>query len=260
MKLGFIGMGNMGQALCEGWIKAGALSPDDVCAYAPHREKLEANAARIGFQPADSPAALVQAADWILMACKPYQVEAVLADIAPLLNGKVLLSVALGWDLAKYQTILGRDQAIQFIMPNTPARVGEGVFLFEEANTLAEDDLTAAKELFASLGQVYTLPSRLMGIGGAISGCGPAFVDLMMEAFADAAVRYGIPRDLAYPLVSQTFLGSAKLQRETGIHPAALKDAVCSPGGSTIRGVLALEENGARAACQAAVDAVMNYP
>ena len=259
MKLGFIGMGNMGQALCEGWIRAGALKPEDVFAYAPHQDKLKANAAQIGFQPVNSPGALVQAADWVLMACKPYQVEAILTEIAPLLPGKVLLSVALGWDLAKYQEILGTAQAIQFIMPNTPARVGEGIFLFEQANTLSAEDAAAAKELFASLGQVTVLPSRLMGIGGAISGCGPAFVDLMMEAFADAAVKYGIPRDLAYPLVSQTFLGSAKLQRDSGIHPAALKDAVCSPGGSTIRGVLALEEKGARAACQAAVDAVMNY-
>ena len=259
MKLGFIGMGNMGQALCEGWIKAGAIKPEDICAYAPHREKLEANAARIGFTPVSSAADAVKASDVILMACKPYQVESVLAEIAPLLSGKTLLSVALGWDLAKYRAILGEDQAVQFIMPNTPARVGEGVFLFEEENSLPAEKLAEIKALFSALGRVYVLPSRLMGIGGAISGCGPAFVDVMMEAFADAAVRYGIPRDLAYPLVSQTFLGSAKLQRETGIHPAALKDAVCSPGGSTIRGVLALEEKGARAACQAAVDAVMRY-
>ncbi|MBO4873136.1 MAG: pyrroline-5-carboxylate reductase [Lachnospiraceae bacterium] len=259
MKLGFIGMGNMGQALCEGWLKAGALTPENVFAYAPHPEKLKKSADRIGFQPADSLSTLVKASERILMACKPYQVESVLAEIAPLLPGKVLLSVALGWDLKRYQAALGPEQAVQFIMPNTPARVGEGVFLFEEESTLSAEELAEAKALFAALGQVIVLPSRLMGIGGAVSGCGPAFVDLMMEAFADAAVKYGIPRDLAYPLVSQTFLGSAKLQRDTGIHPAALKDAVCSPGGSTIRGVLALEEKGARAACQAAIDAVMQY-
>ena len=259
MKIGFIGMGNMGQALCEGWIRAGVLKPEEVSAYAPHREKLTANAARIGFQPAGSAREAAESADWVLMACKPYQIEEVLAEIGEALKGKVLLSVALGWDLKKYRKKLGEDVRVQFIMPNTPARVGEGVFLFEEENTLRPEERAAAKELFGALGKVFVLPSRLMGIGGAVSGCGPAFADMVMEALADAAVRYGIPRDTAYALVSQMLLGSAKLQRDTGIHPAVLKDAVCSPGGSTIRGVLALEEMGLRSALQAAVDEVMDY-
>lgn len=259
MKLGFIGMGNMGQALCEGWRKAGAFAAQDVLAYAPHRDKLEANAARIGFTPAASAAELAARADWILIACKPYQARAVLEEIRSQLSGKVLLSVALGWDLARCREIAGEDVRIQFIMPNTPARVGEGVFLFEEDSTLTPEEAAAARELFGRLGQVQTLPSRLMGIGGAISGCGPAFADLIMEALADAGVRYGLPRQTAYALVSQMLLGSAKLQRDSGIHPAVLKDAVCSPGGSTIRGVQALEEKGLRAALEAAVDAVMAY-
>ena len=259
MKLGFIGMGNMAGALCEGWIRAGALKAEDVFAFAPNQEKLAANAARIGFTPCACATDLVQKADWILMACKPYQIESVLEEIAPLLPGKRLLSVALGWDLARYQSFLGTEQAIQFIMPNTPAKVAEGVFLFEEAGTLCEADAAALRALFETIGEVIVLPTRLMGIGGAISGCGPAFIDVLMEAFADAAVKYGIQRPLAYRLVSQTFLGSAKLQRESGLHPGVLKDAVCSPGGTTIRGVMALDEKGARAACQAAVDAVMNY-
>lgn len=259
MKIGFIGMGNMGGALAEGWIASGTLAAEEVLAYAPHQDKLHRNAERIGFRPFASLREMATEADLLLMACKPYQVEDVLAEIGDLLEDRPLLSVALGWDLARYRSALGEKGRIQFIMPNTPARVREGVFLFEEESSLKEEEVRTARKLFAALGKVFVLPTHLMGIGGAVSGCGPAFIDLMIEAFADAAVRYGIPRGTAYELVSQTVLGSAKLQLETGLHPAVLKDAVCSPGGSTIRGVAALEEKGFRAACQAAVEAVMAY-
>ncbi len=259
MKLGFIGMGNMGQALAEGWISSGTLAPEELIAYAPHQNKLQENSERIGFCPFSSLREMAEQADMLLMACKPYQVESVLGEIGEALKEKPLLSIALGWNRDRYRTALGGQARVQYIMPNTPARVREGVFLFEEEHSLWEEEESAARELFEALGKVFVLPARLMGIGGAVSGCGPAFVDLMLEAFADAAVRYGIPRATAYELVSQTVLGSAKLQLETGLHPGVLKDAVCSPGGSTIRGVTALEEKGFRAACQAAVDAVMAY-
>ncbi|MBQ8357325.1 MAG: pyrroline-5-carboxylate reductase [Clostridia bacterium] len=257
MKLAFIGMGNMATALARGFVTSGKLAGADIVAFDPYQEKLKEKANDIGFTPAATAAEAVSAADTVLIACKPYQVESALADIKELLVGKALLSIALGWDHAKYQSILPAGVRVQFVMPNTPAMVGEGVFLFEETNTLTADELTTAKALFAAIGSVHTLPSRLMGIGGAISGCGPAFVDLMLEAFADAAVRYGIPRDLALSMVSETVLGSAKLQKETGLHPGVLKDMVCSPAGSTIKGVAALEKNGFRAACIAAIEAIM---
>ena len=142
-------------------------------------------------------------------------------------------------------------------MPNTPAMVGEGTFLFEETTSFAAEELAAVRALFAAIGTVETLPTSLMGIGGALSGCGPAFVDLLIEAFADAGVLYGMPRDQALRLVSGTVKGAAVLQLETGLHPGVLKDMVCSPGGSTIRGVAALEKCGYRAACIAAIDAIM---
>ena len=113
-------------------------------------------------------------------------------------------------------------------------------------------------DLFSALGLTEELPTGLMGIGGAVSGCGPAFMDLILEAYADAAVKYGISRTTAYKLISQTMLGSAKLQQVTGEHPGVLKDAVCSPNGTTIRGVDALEHAGLRAACIDSIDAVMN--
>lgn len=257
MKLAFIGMGNMATALLRGFLASGKLSSGDVTAFDPYQEKLKEKATELGFTPATTAAEAVKAADTVLIACKPHQVESALADIKALLVGKALLSIALGWDHAKYAALLPQGVRVQFIMPNTPAMVGEGVFLFEETTTLTDTELAAVQELFAAVGMVKTLPSSLMGIGGAISGCGPAFVDLMLEAFADAAVLYGIPRDTAQKIVSQTVLGSAKLQKETGLHPGVLKDMVCSPGGSTIKGVAALEKKGYRAACIAAIKAIM---
>ena len=259
MKIGFIGMGNMAQAIVTGWNATRQREAEEILAYAPHRKKLLDNAARLGFTAADSPRDLVAAADLVIMACKPYQVESVLAETADLLKEKPLLSVALGWDLAYYRSVLGDAQRVRYVMPSTPAEVGEGIFLLEDVHSLTEEEEEVSRLLFAGIGQVMIMPSRLMGIAGTISGCGPAFADMIMEAFGDAGVKYGLPRDAAYVLVSQMLLGAAKLQRDTGRHPAALKDAVCSPGGSTIRGVTALEAHGLRAACQAAIDAVMGY-
>lgn len=257
-KIAFIGMGNMAQALAVGFIKTKKIARSDIYAYAPNQEKLVKNAKKIGFVPCKSLDEAVDSADTIIMACKPYQIEDVLGQIGKKLSGKALISIALGWNFEKYSKLTGKDVRVQFVMPNTPAMVGEGVFLFEKSNSLKEDERTEWMEIFGKLGLVEELADNLMGIGGAVSGCGPAFVDLFLEAYADAAVKYGIPRSTAYKLVSQTVLGSAKLQLATGEHPAVLKDNVCSPAGSTIRGVTALEENGLRNACIKSIDSIMN--
>ena len=257
-KVAFIGMGNMAQALAVGFIKSKKIAKTDIFAYAPNQEKLAKNAKKIGFVPCKSLEEAVDAADTVVMACKPYQIEEVLGQIGKKLSGKALVSIALGWNFKKYSEFLEKDVRLQFVMPNTPAMVGEGVFLFEKSNSLKAGERAELMELFAKMGIVEELADNLMGIGGAVSGCGPAFVDLFLEAYADAAVKYGIPRSTAYKLVSQTVLGSAKLQLATGEHPALLKDNVCSPAGSTIRGVTALEENGLRNACIKSIDAIMN--
>lgn len=272
-KLGFIGMGNMALALAGGFIKSGKINKNDIYAFAPNQEKLNKNAQDLGFIPCKSLNELVSCADTFVMACKPYQINDVLKEIGTELSGKALISVAAGWGLKNYEEffsgtgkvlsaeakMLFNDSVrIQCIMPNTPALVGEGVMLFEKENSLTPEEHAQIVELFSSLGIVEELPSNLMEIGGAVSGCGPAFVDLMMEAYADAAVKYGIPRPTAYKIVAQTILGSAKLQKETGKHPAVLKDEVCSPNGTTICGVATLEKEGFRNACIASIDAIMN--
>lgn len=256
-RIGFIGMGNMAKAIAGGIIGSGAVERVQVSAYDPLQDKLQESASQLGFRPCAEPAQLASQSDILVMACKPYQIEGALKELRDLLPGKALLSIAAGWDFHRYQPLLEPGVRFQAIMPNTPAMVGEGVFLFEEENSLEEEERREIMNLFSCIGFVRELPGKLMGVAGAVTGCGPAFADLFIEAMADAAVKYGLPRALSYELASRMLLGAAKLQLETGEHPAALKDAVCSPGGTTIRGIAALEHAGFRAACMDAVDAVM---
>lgn len=256
-KIGFIGMGNMGKAIAAGFISKGVMDKANIFAYAPNQEKLEKNSKEIGFNPVSDIKNLIKETDIIIVACKPYQIQDVLTANKDILAGKTLVSIAAGWTFDTFMAEIDTAK-IQCIMPNTPAMVGEGVFLFEEKNNLDAEDLKSIKEWFAVLGEVVELPTRLMGIGGAVSGCGPAFMDLILEAYADAAVKYGVSRDIAYKLIGKTMLGSAKLMLETGKHPGVLKDEVCSPAGTTIVGVSALEKCGLRNACIESIDAIMN--
>ena len=257
MKIGFIGMGNMAQALVSGLIKYGKAGTRSINAFAPNQIKLKENADKIGFTPAATLTELVEGSDIIILACKPCHMDIVLGEIRDLLKGKVVISVVLGWNFKRWQSEQIKEARFQFVMPNISVATGEGVILFEEENSLFAVERTDIMSIFESAGLVAELPASLMGIGGTISGCGPAFVDLFIESYADAAVKYGISREIAYKLVSATVLGAAKLQLMTGEHPAVLKDKVCSPGGSTIKGVTALEREGLRRACQASIDEIM---
>lgn len=258
-KIGFIGMGNMAQAIALGFINSTKVKKENIYAFAPNQDKLKKNADKIGFVPVADVKTLVKTCDTLVMACKPYQIESVLSEVKDLMKGKALISIAAGWVFETFEKVLDKSVRIQCIMPNTPAMIGEGVMLFEKKNSLEEKEHEEIKDLFTSLGIVEELDSHLMGIGGAISGCGPAFMDVIMEAYADAAVKYGISRDAAYRLVSQTMAGSARLQQKTGSHPGVLKDAVCSPNGTTIRGVDALEKHGVRGACISSIDVIMDF-
>ncbi len=256
-RIGFIGIGNMGEALFSGFVAAGKLTPELAYAYTPNREELAAKVEKLKLSGCDTLEAMLQQAEMIVIACKPGQV---------LENAKVILEktpkmpvicIAAGFSLKKFQENGLGDLAVQCIMPNTPARIRDGVTLFEQENNMTEEDNAYAKDLLSAVGAVEVLPSNLMKIGMSITGCGPAFVDLFIEAYADAAVKYGIPRATAYRLVSGMVHGSSGLQIATGEHPGVLKDQVCSPGGTTIRGVAALEACGFRSACIESVDEIM---
>ncbi len=256
-KLGFIGMGNMGRAIASGLVKGGAIAAEDVYAYAPHWDKLSDYCAPLGIHACHSAAEVVENCDAVLLAVKPYVIEGAIAEIRDLLSGKAVISIALGYDLDRLRPLLPDTARVQFIMPNTPAMVGAGVLLFQQESTLEADERAELMGKFAALGEVIELPGHLMGIGGAVSGCGPAFCAMVIEALSDAGVKYGLPRATAYRLASQTLAGTGRMQLETNQHPGAIKDGVCSPGGTTIRGVEALERAGLRAAMLDAVQAVM---
>ena len=255
--LGFLGMGNMAKAVSGGLIQKGVLVPENIFAYTPHPDKLAQTAQAQGFRPCATPEELVERSDAVLVAVKPYLVEEVLAPLKGLLKNKVLLSVAAGWDFARYETILDPSTRHLFIMPNTPALVGDGVLILEEAHSLTPAEFEEVSRWMAALGEVVTLPSHLMNIGGTVSSCSPAFFALIAEALADAGVMYGLPRQTAYDLAAQAMAGSGKMLLQTGMHPGQLKDMVCSPNGTTIAGVAAMEDKGARAALIEAVKAAM---
>ncbi|MBQ4650642.1 MAG: pyrroline-5-carboxylate reductase [Firmicutes bacterium] len=255
--IGFIGMGNMAQALAKGFIGTGTVPAEYVFAYAPNQEKLAANAQKIGFTPCRSLRELAAVCDTLIMACKPYQIESVLGELGGAIIGKALISVAAGWDYDKYAEYLPEGVAVQYIMPNTPVAVSSGVILMEEKNSLIPEEREQLMYVLSSVGGCVELPSHLMNAGMAISGCGPAFFDMIIEALGDGGVKNGLPRDKAYHLAAATMAGTAILFLDSGMHPGQLKDQVCSPAGTTIRGVAALEEAGVRSAFIKAVDATM---
>lgn len=255
--IGWIGMGNMAGAMARGLIASGAADAEHLFACARDWEKLNRNAADIGFTPVHSAAELIDAVDIVLVAIKPYQIEDVLPPLAERLRNKVVLSVAAGWDFERYESVLAPGTHHLYVMPNTPVSVCQGVLMLEERHSLSEAEFAAVRALLGHLGTVEILPTHLMSAGMTIAGCGPAFVAMMIEALGDAGVKYGLQRQTAYQLASQTLAGTGLMQLATGEHPGAMKDAVCSPGGTTIKGVTQLEKSGFRAAVLDAVDAIL---
>ena len=196
-------------------------------------------------------------ADVVIVAVKPHLIEEVLSPVRGQLADKAVVSVAAGWPFERYEALLPGTRHLS-TMPNTPVRVCAGVFLLEEKHSLTPEEYVLVQELFGHLGLVQPVESRLLGIAGTLSGCGPAFVSMFIEALGDAGVKRGLPRAMAYRLAGQMVAGTGRMQVETGAHPGAMKDAVCSPGGTTIVGVAELERGGMRAAVINAVDAIQN--
>ncbi len=256
-KIGFIGFGNMAQAMTDGLLRSHAVAPEQICVCAKDSGRLRRRALERGIEHAyDTAREVAEDADLVIVAVKPYLVEEVVAPIREILSGKVVVSVAAGISFDRYEEILLPGTHHLTIMPNTPVAVGEGIILCEEKHSLTDEEFGEFCRLFSGLGMIQVLPASQFGIAGDLSGCGPAFAAMFIEALADGAVLYGLARPAAYRLASQMVLGTAKLQLETGSHPGAMKDAVCSPGGLTIAGVAELERNGFRGAVIDALGAV----
>lgn len=257
VKIGFIGFGNMAQAMVRGLLLKDVLPAQQIYACAKNWDKLCKNAEQMGIQPCHDAAELVSQADMVIVAVKPYLIQEVLAPVKAALKDKIVVSVAAGYLFDKYEEILEPGTHHLSTLPNTPVSVGEGVIICEQKHSLTDEEYGLFEELFAPIALVQPVDTKQFGIAGTISGCGPAYAAMFVEALADAAVLHGLPRELSYALASQMVVGTGKLQRETKAHPGAMKDAVCSPGGTTIVGVAALERKGFRSAVIDAVDAVM---
>lgn len=259
-KLGFIGMGNMASAILLGAVRSGFLKGEETVAYDLNGFKLDSMNKACGMTIAASTDEVIANSEIILLAVKPKAVESILAQQKAHLKSKTLLSIAAGWQYSRLRRLLDTSTHVCAIMPNTPALVGEGMTIIEATNDLSQKELIFTRCLFGSLGQVEELSSEMMAVGGTLSGCAPAWIFMVIEALADGAVYYGLPRDIAYKLASQTVLGAGKMVRDTKTHPGKLKDDVCSPGGITIRGVKALEAGGLRIAMMNAMEAAFKKP
>ena len=253
-KLGFIGVGNMGGALVRA---ARRNTPStDICIANRSPEKAKALAAEIPCR-VKSNAEIAQWADYVFLGVKPQMMGDLLAELAPVLAARedrfLLVTMAAGLDIADIQAMAGGDYPVLRIMPNTPCSIGEGMILYTRGPGVTEEEERVFLEAMAGAGRFSAIPERLMNAGSAVAGCGPAYVDLFVEALADGGVACGLPRAQALEFAAQMVVGSARLILESGQHPGVLKDAVCSPGGSTIQGVRKLEEAGFRAGVMNAV-------
>lgn len=254
-KIGLIGMGNMGYAILKGLLQVYA--KEDIMFTDVNRERMEAVTAETGVTHVESNAECANYCKYVVLAVKPQYYDGVLKNIMNVIKEQhVVISIAPGITIANLQEKLGVDRRIIRAMPNTPALVGEGMTgVCFEAGRYDQEEIHTITTLFQSFGKMKIVEERLMNAVVCASGSSPAYVYMFIEALADSAVKYGLPRADAYEMAAQTVLGSAKMVLETGLHPGVLKDNVCSPGGTTIAAVSALEERGFRSAIIKAADA-----
>lgn len=259
MKLGVMGCGKMATALIQGAIRAGVVAAAEVVGYGPREKSRAAFAQATGARVTADAAEMVSGCEVILLGTKPLDIPVVLAEVAKLANGapRLAISVAAGVTVATLETAAAENVRIIRAMPNTPSLVGKGAAGYCLGSRATADDAKTAQALLGAVGLAVEVPERLMDAVTGVSGSGPAYIYLVIEALADGGVRAGLPRADALRLAAQTVLGAATMVLETGEHPAVLKDMVTSPGGTTIAGLAALEKNGLRSALIEAVGAAV---
>ncbi|MBE6727706.1 MAG: pyrroline-5-carboxylate reductase [Ruminococcaceae bacterium] len=251
---GFIGAGNMGGALAQSVIKT--VGAENVFISCKDEKETFEKANDLGCNASDN-AYIANKCDYIFLGVKPQMMADMLKDISPLLFKRndefILVSMAAGLSINKINEFANGEFPVIRIMPNTPVSIGNGMILATKNDKVSDKKFDDFKTAMAHCGRIDYLSENLIDAGCAVSGCGPAFVYMFIEALADGGVECGLPRDKAIEYASQTVLGAAKMVIETNQHPEVLKDAVCSPGGSTIAGVHSLENNAFRATAMEAV-------
>lgn len=254
-KIGFIGMGNMAVAIMKGLLKS--YVPEDILFSSAHEEKMAKVTAETGVPHVSSNIECAKQVKYLVLAVKPQVLPKVFSEIKDAVtNDQVIISIAAGYSVADLTEGLGGNVRVVRSMPNTPAMVGEGMTgVCYDAALFTEEEKKTVEEIFTSFGKMEIVEEKMMDVVASASGCSPAYVYMFIEALADGCVRNGLPRKMAYNMAAQAVLGSAKMVLETGLHPGELKDMVCSPGGTTIEGLAALEECGFRGAIIKACDA-----
>jgi pyrroline-5-carboxylate reductase len=254
-KIAFLGTGNMAEALVKGLLRAGTAAKEEVVCAEPRAERREEIAKRYGVATTGDNAAATEQADVIVLSVKPQTMDQLLEEIAPAIDHrKLVISIAAGIPIAAIARKLGAGVRIVRTMPNTPALVGAGATALARGAHATDADLEQAKALFQAVGVAVIVDEHHLDAVTGLSGSGPAYVYLAIEALADGGVKVGLARPVAMALAAQTVMGAAKLVLESGEHPGRLKDQVTSPGGTAIAGVHALEQRRFRAALIEAVE------
>ncbi|WP_102346095.1 pyrroline-5-carboxylate reductase [Bacillus sp. Marseille-P3661] len=246
MRIGFIGFGNMAQALANGLVYKNAISPEQIYASAKNWDKLCENTMSKGFIPCRNSLELVEHVDMVVIAVKPNLVKEVITPIKEYLVDKIVISVVVNFTFDDYEEILAPNTHHLSTLPNTPVSIGDGIIVCETKSSLTAEEYDSFANLFSQIALIENVDTKNLGIAGTISGCGPAFTSMYIEALSDAAVLHGLPRDISYKLASKMVVGTGNLQLQSNTHPGVMKDEVCSPGGTTIVGVTTLERKGFR--------------
>jgi len=254
--IAFLGAGNMAEALVKGLLRAGVATPDEILCTDRRHERGPELQKRYGVRFTTSNVEAVKAAGVVVLSVKPQVMDKLLEEIGPALDAsKLVISIAAGVPLAAIERKVGHGVRIIRTMPNTPALVGAGATALSAGEHATESDLVQAKALFDAIGMTVVVDEPLLDAVTGLSGSGPAYIFLIIEALADGGVKAGLARAQAQDLAAQTVFGSAKLLIETGEHPGRLKDQVTSPGGTAIAGLHTLEAGGLRTTLMNAVEA-----
>lgn len=249
MKIGFIGCGNMGEAMLSGILKAEITSKQNIAIFEKNEDRKSIICSKYSLENKNETLKeVVNKSDYIVLAVKPNIYPLVLNEIKEMgkPDNKVFISIAAGVKISQMEDVLGNDKKIIRTMPNTPALVGMGMASVSPNKNVTKEELSEVKLMFESFGKVEEVDEKLIDTVTAVSGSSPAYVYMFIEAMADGAVLGGMPRDKAYKFAAQTVMGAAKMVLDTGEHPGKLKDNVCSPGGTTIEAVAELERGGLR--------------
>lgn len=256
MKIGFIGLGNMANAMIGGMLSKKMVEAGDIVGSARTRETRAIMEKKYGIKTAEDNSSVARSADILILAVKPQFFDQVIPEIRDAVREDALVvSIAAGKTIADIEALFGRKIKLVRCMPNTPALVGEGCSGLCRNERVSDEEMAGCRALMESFGMAAEVPEKLINAVAGVSGCSPAYVFLFLEALADGAVAAGMPRKQSYAFAAQAVMGSAKLMLETGKHPGELKDMVCSPAGTTIEGVRILEERGFRGAVMDAVKA-----